>query len=250
MNCDANDPIFVLSSPLDEHLIERVKKALAQMEKECLSIGSAISASTAADIVRTLESPGKANNCQWLMDQMHNLVSLIQKEMQGIAFLYIPAHETKFFASKDAPYLFGEEVYIAFPSTHYDVSEAGACLATSRPTASVFHLMRVLELGLGSLGSMFGVSLEHTNWAPAIEAIEKRIREIKQDSQWKALDNIKEIQEQYSQSASYFWTFKDAWRNYTMHSRGKYTEEEAEQLFINIRAFMQKLAYMGLKEMV
>jgi hypothetical protein len=35
---------------------------------------------------------------------------------------------------------------------------------------------------------------------------------------------------------------KDAWRNYTAHARGKYTEEEAKLIIENTRAFMQKLA--------
>ena len=39
---------------------------------------------------------------------------------------------------------------------------------------------------------------------------------------------------------------KHAWRNYTAHVRanmgGKYTDEEAETILINVRGFMQKLA--------
>lgn len=35
---------------------------------------------------------------------------------------------------------------------------------------------------------------------------------------------------------------KEAWRNYTAHDRGKFTEEEADMLLLNVRIFMQKLA--------
>jgi hypothetical protein len=54
--------------------------------------------------------------------------------------------------------------------------------------------------------------------------------------------NWKDQQEFFSQAASHFMILKDAWRNYTAHERGKFTEEEAETILINVRSFMQKLA--------
>ena len=102
--------------------------------------------------------------------------------------------------------------------------------------------MRVLEIGLGVLGGKFDVSLAHTNWAPAIEEIESKIRNMHTDPQWKGLPDLKDQKECYDQAASQFGILKDAWRNYTMHSRGKYTEEEAEHMFDNVRDFMQKLS--------
>src|SRR5439155_6631659 len=50
------------------------------------------------------------------------------------------------------PALFGEQVTTAFPSVAFDVEEAGNCYAFARPTACVFHLMRVMETGLKALG--------------------------------------------------------------------------------------------------
>ncbi len=83
--------------------------------------------------------------------------------------------------------------------------------------------MRVLGIGLGPLGKIFNVSLAHTNWAPAIEEIESKIRDMYKDPVWKALPDCKEQQEFYAQAASHFGVLKDAWRNYTAHARGKYT---------------------------
>ena len=138
--------------------------------------------------------------------------------------------------------VFGKAVGDAFPSATYDIAESGACLALDRGTACVFHLMRVLEIGLTVLGAKFGVSLAHTNWAPAIEEIESKIRNMHKDPAWKALPDCKEQQEFYAQAASHFGILKDAWRNHTMHKRGFYTEEQAEHLFLNIKGFMQKLS--------
>ncbi|MGA7299971.1 MAG: hypothetical protein WBX10_06675 [Candidatus Sulfotelmatobacter sp.] len=102
--------------------------------------------------------------------------------------------------------------------------------------------MRILEIGLTALGAKFGVSLAHTNWAPAIEEIEKKIRDMHKDPVWRAVPDCKGQQEFYAQAASHFGILKDAWRNFTMHARGKYTEAESEHIFDNVKAFMQKLA--------
>lgn len=133
-------------------------------------------------------------------------------------------------------------IFQAFPSTKYDATEAFKTHALGRSTACVFHLMRVLELGLTALGGVFGVSLAHTNWAPALDQIEKQIREMHKDPTWKALADCKEQQEFYAQTASHFGIFKDAWRNYTAHARGKYDEQEALDILNSVRAFMQKLS--------
>jgi hypothetical protein len=42
--------------------------------------------------------------------------------------------------------------------------------------------------------------------------------------------------------AAYLHHVKDAWRNTTMHPKRTYTEEEAERIFENAKAFMQGLA--------
>jgi hypothetical protein len=52
----------------------------------------------------------------------------------------------------------------------------------------------------------------------------------------------------YSQIASSFMIVKDAWRNYTAHARGKYTEEEADAIYRNVGSFMKRLAEHGIHE--
>ncbi|MGC8536626.1 MAG: hypothetical protein ACP5QR_14025 [Rhizomicrobium sp.] len=129
-----------------------------------------------------------------------------------------------------------------FPSATFEIREAGNCFALGRFTASVFHLMRVLEIGLTAVGKVFNVSLAHTNWEPAIRELESKIRGMRQDPDWKSVSDYKEQQEFYAQAISYLVVAKDAWRNYTVHARGKFTEEEAALMMKNIQAFMQKIS--------
>jgi hypothetical protein len=167
---------------------------------------------------------------------------IAQKELKQKAFFYIPPERMRFWPKQVEPFAFGKNVADNFPSTTFDANSAAFGVATTLSTAAVFHLMRVLEIGLSVLGKQFGVSLAHTNWAPAIEQIESKIRDMHKDPAWKALPDCKEQQEFYAQAASHFAIVKDAWRNHTMHARGKYTEDEAEQMFLSVKTFMQKLA--------
>ena len=68
------------------------------------------------------------------------------------------------------------------------------------------------------------------------------------DPVWKTRPDFKDQQEFYAQAASGFGIIKDAWRNYTMHTRGKYDEQEAIDILVCVRAFRQKLTAKGLHE--
>lgn len=240
---DGDQPIFQLGAPLDDRARDKTLRNLRPVESEFRKVGLQISAEMAAEVIQALEKDGsKRENFQWLMDQIANLEKISEKEIKGKVFFYVPNERTKFLPLSSHPHLFGEEVTAAFRSAISDVYEAGTCLALARSSACVFHLMRVLEVGLTVLGKVFDVSLAHTNWAPAIEEIEAKIRNMHKDPVWKALPDYKQQQEFYAQAASHFGILKDAWRNYTMHARGVYTEEQAERMFENTKDFMQKLA--------
>ena len=181
-------------------------------------------------------------NYQWLRDKVSDLKDLIGREMSQHGFFYIAPDKAKYWPKLGDRHPFGDSVADTFSSSFFDAQQSAICVAIGLGTASVFHAMRVLEIGLTSLGAVFNVSLAHTNWEPALREIESKIRDMHKDPVWKALPDCKEQQEFYAQAASHFAILKDAWRNFTMHARGKYTEEEAERIFENVKGFMQQLA--------
>jgi hypothetical protein len=69
----------------------------------------------------------------------------IKDEASSVLFLTVPKENARFIPEGT---LFGPEVAQHFPSTIIDIEEAGNCLGLSRGTACVFHLMRVMEVGL------------------------------------------------------------------------------------------------------
>ena len=235
---------YSMAMDLDEKAKKKALERLPPVEQHFRSLGLIITADTVKELTEEI-SLNDRRSFQWLNDRVEGIERLAEKELNGKFFLYIPPERIKFWPRPKGPgfgSLFGQAVNDKFPSAGYDIMCSGITYGTSMTTASVFHLMRVLEIGLAALGKVFGVSLERTNWEPALAQIESRIANMRSDPTWKSLPDCKEKQEYYSQAASYFRTVKDAWRNYTMHVRAKYSDDEAEQIFNAVKGFMQKLA--------
>ncbi|MFL6846322.1 MAG: hypothetical protein ACJ8ER_15755 [Allosphingosinicella sp.] len=131
--------------------------------------------------------------------------------------------------------LFGAAVDDAFPSSSFDISEAGKCLACGRWTAAVTHLMRALEAPLAVLAERVGVP-GGVNWNKQLNEIESRLRLVSKskdgpdEEQWAA------------EAASHFRAIKNGWRNRAMHGQETYDEERATQIYEAVRALLRHLA--------
>jgi hypothetical protein len=245
--CAGNQVGFDLSMDIDDKARERALEHLPSVEDQFRHLGLVISAETAKELRDALSDKTTRRNFQWLIDQVDALEKISEKELKGKFFLYIPQERVRYWphqakGERGFGSLFGRDVADKFPSANFDIMSSGIAYGTSLTTSCVFHLMRVMEIGLAALGKAFGVSAAYTNWEVVLNQIESKIAGMRSDPEWKTLPDCKEQQEYYSQAASYFRTVKDAWRNYTMHVRAKYTEEEAEQIFNAVKGFMQKLA--------
>lgn len=232
------DSTLVTTNSLNKNFSSEVMNHILQ---ECKSIGLRISCNAIEKVLRNLKDEPLdvetiKRNCQTIRD-------VIAWEMKDMTFLYMPPQRAERYEKEQA---FGGDINQKFLSASFDIKEAGSCFAGARYTACVFHLMRALELGLASFARVFNVPSDHTNWHNIIEGTESKIRDMGKDPN-KAID-WKEKQEQYAQIANSFMFFKDAWRNYTAHARGKYTEDEADSIYRNVRSFMQGLAKVGISE--
>jgi hypothetical protein len=206
----------------------------------CAELGMPISSETAKELVEKIEKRSDYEHDTLISDN-NALRRLMYKEMKGKVFLYMTPERSQYWPRTDK-FIFGDEVPKAFPSVIFDVNEAAACIAMARGTAGVFHLMRVMEVALGVLGAKFSIPTDHTNWQNVIDQAEKKIGQMGQDPIWHSQPDWKEHQEFYSQAISHLLIVKNAWRNFTAHARGKFTEEEAQAMFGDVKRFMQKLA--------
>jgi hypothetical protein len=221
--------------------VAKIMETLQQLKVEADRLDWSDLSAQVDRFIRRLSSPGMdTSNFEAMTTLFVELTGNVQHHLTRDLFLCIQKPKIDYILRPRE--IFGQQVLDSFPSAAYDLLEGSTCFALDRWTATVFHLMRALEASLSVLGAVFNVSLAHTNWAPAIEQIESRVRDMHKDPIWKAMPDCKEQREFYAQAVSHFGVLKDAWRNYTAHIRGKYDEREAADIMTSVRAFLQKLA--------
>lgn len=221
--------------------LDAVKVALGSLDARCRAVGLAMTSrqiERVQDLVQHDHYPSTPAGLARFGRDLADINARLVDELKLRHFLAIDVARTTHY-EQSLP-LFGPDVASNFPSTVYDLCEAGKCYALYRSTACVFHLMRVLEIGLRVFADRFGVPSDRQNWHNIIEGIEKAVRAMDKDPNRPA--DWKDQQEFFSGAATQFMFVKDAWRNYVAHARDKCTEDEAERIFSSVRSFMQRLA--------
>jgi len=139
--------------------------------------------------------------------------------------------------------LFGNEFSLKFPNASYELDEAGKCLALERSTAAVFHLMRIMELGIGAVQQCLSIpdpiKAADRNWGVMLRKLreEFELRNKQQPPRWNGAD-----QDFFGEAYASLDAVRNVWRNATMHVDKKYTLEEAHDIFSAVRGFMRRLA--------
>lgn len=251
-----------LSSGNTEQVVEVSRygpKSLGSLALELKEFGLTISEDHAMEIVEIFEEYEKKLEAKNLSDEERLTItkeelSKLSKEHGELANLLRRELKRKVAISlteADAAELFenvrpfdSENVSVndRFPDAVYDIQEAANCKALSRPTACVFHLMRVLEVGLNALATDLGIPWPSRNdWQDVINAIEGKIKELEKGS-GKLPTDWREKRQFYADSATQFTHFKDGWRNYAMHFHAIYDEAKADIIYRSVREFMRVLA--------
>lgn len=168
------------------------------------------------------------------------LVELLRNEIAAKLFVFIPAHRATWFSRDDILSLEGRT---AFPMASQEMKDAGNAFAAGLPTASVFHAMRALEHGLRALALEVRLTFDVQQWQDIISQIESKIRGLEQNG-IPGLDKAaKDAQLLFlSQAARQFAYFKNGWRNYTMHAKGPYDEQQAITIMSHVRDFLDGLS--------
>ena len=159
-------------------------------------------------------------------------------------FMFIPQMHAPSFMNLEQ---FGGAVKL-FPGAVSDMLEAGNCYAADRPTACVFHCMRVAEFGLRHIAEELGVELtdgkkpcpiDFATWEKVLVGIENKRGELRKTP--KSEEHNKKTRE-YASLADICSYLKDIWRNDTMHSRRHYPKEEALLAMSRVAQLMNLIA--------
>src|ERR1700730_16644282 len=138
--------------------------------------------------------------------------------------------------------LFGKDFAKNYISAAFEVDEAAKCLALSRPTASVFHLMRLMEIGVRSVARCLQVpdpiQPADRSWGAVLKKVRDGI-----DAKWPTVAARSAGDgEVFDVLYASLDAVKNPWRNSTMHPANKYTVEEAEHVVAAVRGFIMRLA--------
>ena len=204
------------------------------MVQEFLGLDLKCSAKTASKLEELMASPNC--NVRDVFELLEELKGRLVDEVDETICFSI-ASDKKYLISADN--LFGDQVASAFPSAEQDIKHAGNCLAFEEWTASIFHLMRTLEIGLTVLAKSLEVNTDRQEWEHLIDHTQNKIKTISEATHGK---DWRADQQFYSEAALQFRYFKNAWRNHVMHVRDTYDEERAETIFRHVKEFMVHLA--------
>jgi hypothetical protein len=177
-------------------------------------------------------------------EDIERICTRITDELGESRFLQISKEHVKYYESGDSPH-FGTQVADKFASTGvFEIDEAAKCMALDRPTACVFHLMRVLEIAIAavrrSLAIPDPIKQGDRNWGKILKYINDEIirRNGTAPPAWSGADDRAVFSELYVSLDA----VRNVWRNSTMHVGNKYTPEEAEHIWNATRGLMMKLA--------
>lgn len=120
-----------------------------------------------------------------------------------------------------------EDIAGTFPTASFEIEEAAKCFAFGRYTASVFHCMRTMEIGLKVLARKLGIPNPVTptdrNWGNMLKAIKDKI-----DEKWPKNTRLHGTEgERMEALYNTLDSVKNPWRNATMHVEVTYAPHEA-----------------------
>jgi hypothetical protein len=224
---------------LEMHQIPDVKimgSTLGELHREAQRLGLR---SVVRQLDRVKEHFSAAGTTTTTMRAM--IVDVYNRMLESLEdsfFLSVPVENVPLYRSTEP--LFGTDVAAKFPEMNEDIDEAGKCLALNRSTAAVFHLMRIIEIGVRRFGDRLGIELTtEKNWQPILDEINKAI---------KGMDHKLPQTKAYAATSSHLYNVKIAWRNEVMHPKQTYTEKEARAVFSSVDTFIRDLTSMFEKQ--
>ncbi|MDR3688071.1 MAG: hypothetical protein P4L46_01740 [Fimbriimonas sp.] len=219
-----------------------VRKGLQEFEAECRVIGANASAEAVETAIKILESPAKRS-------QMNSAIQLVTNAFHQEAASWYDAvlKETNARLLHLGHSAVDEFVLAKFPGIHEDYDEAVKCLAAARPTAAVFHLMRIMEVAIRVWADSLdiprhelntgGTSLREQPWSEIMRAFLTRIETMPSTTEEGAHE--KQMQEAALVRLN---GVASEWQHSSLHPASRYTASQADEVFDAARAFLPAVA--------
>ena len=222
------------------HTIATVKPPVETLYQEADKVGAKLACVSAERLYgRLLEDPCVLTLGE-LADSLRDIESRFADHLAFIKIFVIPEERAILFQGADQ--LLQAETAALFPSVWFDCEEAAKCLCLGRPTACVFHSMRMLEIAIASFAKRLEIpdpaKATDRSWGVMLNAIREAMdAKFPKQKRLPGSDGTK--------LEALFATLdaiKNPWRNATMHVESVYTEEEARHILVCTAHVMQKMA--------
>jgi len=228
--------------PLDDDDRAFLEEDLAALKEHLTALGARVTSLAITDFEKYMMTADA--HWQGVKDDLDDVEKTLQRELTLPTVLVLEPKEQSYFAPRDP--LFGAEFAVKFLSQGaFELDEAAKCLALSRPTACVFHLMRVMEIGIRAVARCLNIPdptrPAERNWGSILGEIHKDLNAHGGSAPTKTW-TVAGDRELFEGAYASLDAVRVAWRNPTMHVEKKYTEYEAEHVLVAVKGFMMKLA--------
>jgi len=184
-----------------------------------------------------------------MMRRLGELQTVVLMELKDVAILILPRDLVPYYDEPLRDWNLPEAA--TQQEIVQEIKEASTALALGRPTASVFHSMRIAERGLRLLARHLRVKLgagrhiEHEDWGTVLKAINKKLDALRAGMRSPQRSMALQMYSDLADQCSYF---NGLWRTEVSHARRMYNTPAAVNALTRVRDFMQRLTQVGTRK--
>lgn len=225
---------------LDQSVIDNLVISTRNVVGAILQIGARSAWVSADRLLQLLNTPQNTITVESIKTALLDIESRFMDEL-GFNKLFVVSPD-EFWLFNPAEKLLGSEAASRFLRVSFDCEEAAKCLCLGRPTACVFHSMRMLEIAIAALAKKLNipdpVKSNDRNWGNMLNAIKTEL-----DKQYPKSSRMSGSEGLFLENIYVSLdAVKNPWRNETMHVSTIYTEDEARHILSCSIKLLQKMA--------
>lgn len=218
----------------------RISETIRQMTEQLSLIGAQSAWVAANRLHAALADPGQIIRFHDLKVKVQDIESRFADHLSFVRLFVIHGEQLGLLGTPTE--LLGEPTASRFTSIWFDCEEAAKCICVQRPTAAVFHAMRMLEIGIRAFSARLGipdpVKSADRNWGVILKSIKAKI-----DQEFPAAKRGPNSEGVFLEGLyATLDAVKNPWRNATMHVEGIYTDTQARFILICTINFIQTMA--------
>lgn len=207
---------------------------------EAMKVGAKLSIFSANRIINKLEQNPCPMTVGDAVQALRDIESRFADHLQDVKIFALSDQESIFLHPADN-LIEIDGFSLKFPSSSFEIEEAAKCLAYGRYTATVFHAMRMLELGIRAISKYLSIPdptrPSEKNWGIILKLINDRIDEL-----WPKSGRLPNSQGAKLEALCVTLdAIRNPWRNSTMHVETIYAPHEAIHILRCSAFFMSTL---------